>query len=135
MSLRRLARRLDRAAERLEDGSIEILRAIGAEVGEQLVAATPVDTGYARANWRPSINVPAVVPISALDPTGAQTAARIKTVSRLARIGDEVWIANNAPYIGKLNQGSSPQAPAGFVQSSVADATQRALSRFDRNVV
>ena len=34
------------------------------------------------------------------------------------------WVANNVPYITKLNGGSSKQAPSGFVQIAIARAVQ-----------
>jgi hypothetical protein len=58
---------------------------------EELVLATPVDTGRARASW--SIN-------------------KVR--------GDKeptFEITNDAPYIGKLNDGYSDQAPAHFIES------------------
>jgi hypothetical protein len=54
----------------------------------QLVANTPIDTGFARKSW--SINVD----------------------------NNKVTLINTAPYIGYLNNGSSKQAPQYFVEST-----------------
>lgn len=55
---------------------------------QELKDATPVDTGNARNHWKGEV------------------------VSN-----DKVVIENTVPYIEKLNQGSSKQAPAFFVES------------------
>jgi len=39
---------------------------------------------------------------------------------------ESVHISNDAPYIGRLNAGSSSQAPAGFVQRAIADGIRAA---------
>lgn len=132
MSLARLSRRLDRVADRLTSGVQRFVAILGQELAEELVPATPVDTGYARGNWRPSLNAPSPVPVSVLDPTGAATIARITVTARQFRVGDTLFLVNRAPYIGRLNAGSSPQAPAGFVQESIVKARRNARSRAAR---
>lgn len=127
--LRSLERRLDRVAARLSGAVERLVGEIIEEIGRELVPATPVDTGFARANWRPSINAPATSPLSFLDPSGAATIGQIVTVGKRWRIGDTAYITNQAPYIGELNQGSSPQAPAGFVGESVDRGVARAIDR------
>lgn len=63
-------------------------RAETARLTSALAAATPVDTGYARSRWR-------------LSPDGKDYA-----------------VSNDAPYIGRLNHGTSRQAPAHFVEKT-----------------
>lgn len=128
----RLTRRLNRVASRLTEGLERVVAEVTEEIGRELVPATPVDTGFARGNWRPSLNAPATVPVTNNDPTGAATIARITTVARQYRVGDTVYITSNIPYIERLNEGSSPQAPAGFVQKSVRAGTARALVRINQ---
>lgn len=124
-----LDRRLARVSRRLTKGVERLIGEVIEEIGRELVPATPVDTGFARANWRPSLNAPASTPVSFLDPTGAATVDRIVTVGRRYQVGDTAFIVNRAPYIGKLNQGSSPQAAAGFVQAAASEGAARALRR------
>jgi hypothetical protein len=100
------------------------------EIGDRLVPATPVLTGFARANWRPSLNVPVDIPVSFLDPSGGATVARIATIAARWRLGDIAYIRNNIAYIGALNAGSSPQAPPDFVEKAARDGRQAAFSRF-----
>ena len=128
-SLRQLERDLDRLGGRLLVAVVETIRDVTIEVGKELVTATPVLTGFARANWRPALSVPAIVPVTALDPTGSATIAKITAVAKHAGIGDTLFIVNNAPYIAALNRGSSPQAPRGFVKASVKTGTETALRK------
>lgn len=124
-----LSRRLRRTSRRLTVNIERTVADVMGEIGERLVPATPVLTGFARGNWRPTVNAPSPVPVSALDPTGAATVARIHAVARQFRVGDTLYLVNRAPYIGELNQGSSPQASAGFVQREVRAAASIALER------
>ncbi len=125
-----LERRLNRVARRLTRNTEALMTAVVEDIGRELVPATPVDTGFARANWRPSLNAPATTPVSFLDPTGSATIARIDTVAKRFRIGDEAWIVNRAPYIGNLNAGSSPQAPPDFVRDAARRGVDKAFDRF-----
>lgn len=127
--LRRLERRLTDVAERLERGVNGLVRGVIEEIGEGLVPATPVRTGRARANWRPSLGVPATQPVTLLDPTGAATVARIARVGQGWNIGDVFYLVNRVSYITRLNAGSSPQARAGFVQREVREGVRRGVQR------
>lgn len=127
--IRTLEARLDKIADRLTDGVELLMEDLITFIGIAVVITTPVDTGFARANWRPSLNIAAPTPVSFLDPTGSATIARIETVAKRWRIGDTAFLTNRAPYIGKLNQGSSPQAPAGFVEAAVTEGTREAIQK------
>lgn len=83
---------------------------------------TPVDTGWARANWVPNIGTrnegttgsPQSVSNSAQN-TG------LLAVQATYKISDgKVFISNNVPYIRRLNNGHSQQAPTMFIEASVA---------------
>lgn len=62
------------------------------------------------------------------DPTGEATTGRIAITARRYKVGDTIFIRNNAPYITRLNEGSSPQAEAGFVQNAIRDGFNAAIS-------
>ncbi len=125
-----LNRRLKRVTRRLELGIVELISHVAEEIGREIVPATPVDTGFARANWRPSVNAPASEPITFLDKTGEATVSNIAVVARLYQLGDVFFIVNLVPYIGDLNEGSSPQAPVGFVQIAIASGVKRGVLTF-----
>lgn len=130
MSFRRLSFRLNRVAGRLERGIEQVVGNVTSEIGREVVPDTPVDTGLARANWRPSLNVPATRPVTFTDPTGAATVARITAVGRSFRLGGTVYIVNRVPYIGELNAGKSPQAGPNFVQRAVRRGANQGVASF-----
>jgi len=128
-NFRELDERMRIAAEKVTRGVEKLVADVSAEIGREVVIQTPVDTGHARANWRPALNAPALVPVTRADKTGAGTIARIKVVSAQFKAGDTVYLTNNVPYIEKLNEGSSPQAPPGYIQDAVKDAVVSVIRR------
>lgn len=87
---------------------------------------TPVDTGWARANWIVQIGSPHTSTFG--DPTSVSTAAQEAGKAAVIRykLGQgPVFISNNVPYILRLNEGWSQQAPAGFVQGAIAKAVRQ----------
>lgn len=83
-----------------------------------LKVVTPVDTGRARANWHMDIDTPTV---RIVEP-GQDTSPNISQY----KIGQTVFVSNNLPYIRRLNDGWSSQAPAGFVEAAIDGALSRA---------
>lgn len=98
---------------------------LGLNITANLVETTPVDTGWARANWVPSIGASKRTP-EVRQPTSAlvQGQAALQAAGQAGllsyKIGaGSVFISNNVPYIGRLNDGSSTQAPTGFIQAAI----------------
>ncbi len=92
---------------------------------------TPVDTGWASANWIPYIGTPDRTTAGAR-PTMGSSASRSTQQSAVGAIASQytvrkgkVVVSNNVPYIVRLNDGSSRQAPKGFVQRAIFDAVRR----------
>lgn len=116
--IRAVVRGIERATERV------VVR-LSTNIAANLVETTPRDTGWAAANWVPSIGASTTTsassrPTSAL--VSAQQAQQAAAQARLLsyKLGQgQVFISNNVPYIGRLNDGSSAQAPAGFVQAAI----------------
>jgi hypothetical protein len=84
----------------------------------ELVKNTPVDTGRAKANWNIDINT---VDTSKTENTTSQHKNITKT-----KITDTVFVSNHLPYIERLDQGYSQQAPSGFVDQSIQVAKAKA---------
>jgi hypothetical protein len=98
-----------------------------------VVLATPVDTGRARSNWQVECNSPAqgvIEPLTTVQKGhrgsgGAVARAAIeKGKEKIAQYKGgtpqaAIYITNNLPYIGALNDGHSAQAPSGFVERAV----------------
>lgn len=102
-----------------------------------LVEDTPRKTGWARANWIPSIGQPTAVDGSPPTEDAAKSAVRQRDAARESAIANivsayklpmgRVFISNNVPYINRLNDGHSKQAPAGFVQAAILRAARGAF--------
>lgn len=117
----------DKAAEIEKAASKAAIDAALAIVGN-LAYATPVDTSKALSNWQVTLDNPATTYIGPHSPgfngstyraSAAETIARAKAVLTAKKPGQPIYITNNAPYIVRLNDGYSGQAPAGFVERAV----------------
>jgi len=129
------SRRIRVVVTSLERFLDRIMKKIALDIVANLVRApseggTPVDTGWARANWIPNIGQPVSSPEGtreAVSNAGQQAGiATVVTGYRVAS-GRPIFISNNVPYIVFLNEGSSRQAPAGFVQRAIAKAVTEDL--------
>ncbi len=97
------------------------------EITANLVAATPVDTGHARANWIPSVGEP---PSQEVDNAAAREAGIIEVAA--FKLGDGmISITNNAPYIGRLIAGSSSQAAPGWDLAAIDQSVATVQARHD----
>lgn len=105
------------------------VKAVTLAIHAQVVEATPVDTGWARANWVPritsavgSLSTPATREgrEAAVASAGTAQAAALASIALTYNLQQgAVYISNNVPYISKLNAGSSTQAPSNFVQIAI----------------
>lgn len=93
-----------------------------------LVYHTPVDTSQALSNWDVTIGAPANDPHgpyfagnfgSTRQQSAAQALAVAKETLKSKKPGQTIFIANNLPYIVRLNEGHSQQVPAGFVERAI----------------
>jgi len=75
--------------------------------------------GHARFSWRTSLGNPVTFEVPGRDPGGTRTIAAGFVKIKTARFSQNIWFSNNAPYIGRLDQGWSRQAPAGFVEKAI----------------
>lgn len=129
-TLRGFSKRIKAIADGVEKNSDSTVRKVVITVASAVSLATPVDTGRARANWRTNLGGPIRATREPFakgkdGSTGAQNVAGVTaeaqqvTASYKGGSGAEVWISNNLPYIGVLNDGSSKQAPRLFVQKAI----------------
>lgn len=93
------------------------------ELFGSVIKMTPVDTGRAKGNWQCTIGSPATSSTNAIDGSSRQSLQGSKAysdvVSTVPKSGNVVWLANNLPYIRKLEYGSSQQAPSGMVRINI----------------
>lgn len=99
------------------------MRKIAIEVFRRIILGTPVRSGRARGNWQASISSPKLTSIDALDKTGQVTISRMRSEVASWNPEDELpaFITNNLPYIKRLNEGWSKQAPANFIEQVISD--------------
>jgi hypothetical protein len=133
-SLKQFAVRMKGRGAKVPDRADQIVREVALAADRTVVRATPVDTGRARANWQATLGAPAV---GTLDGGAGKRASVASATGRNAgviagykggRADSAVFLTNNLPYIVPLNNGSSQQAPAGFVERAV-DVVLRAARR------
>jgi hypothetical protein len=123
--LKVFSRRIKARAKNASKNTDNLMRKVILAVDQAVVLATPVDTGRARANWRPNIG-------SAIEQTLPEPGGPNIGTSLALKAGEDVaasykggansptvHITNNLPYIKYLNEGSSQQAPANFVNQSI----------------
>lgn len=115
----------------LDKFSAEKITRLGSEIVANLQEDTPVDIGWARANWVAAIGEPYITdPITkpGASDVSVQLGRASAGVASLAtyKIADgPVFISNNVPYIRRLDEGWSDQAPSGFVQAAITRAVRR----------
>lgn len=87
---------------------------------------TPIDTRWASSNWVPRIGgtFDGTAGSRGAVETGTQTAGVAQVAAGYTLAAGIVTITNNVPYIVRLNEGSSSQAPPGFVQAAILRAVQ-----------
>lgn len=131
------ARRLRKLARAAGKNINATVRQVALAIDQQVVTATPVDTGRARSNWQVSLDAPITITREPLVPgesgsTGSQNAqaAIAEAQQRINRRqpGHDIFISNSLPYIDGLNKGNSAQAPRNFVEIAV-DAGLEELRR------
>lgn len=113
-----------------------VLRALVLDVTANLQRApseggTPVDTGWARANWIPAIGQPVQQAAGSrenVSGAASQTGQAAVAVG-YNYLNGPAHITNNVPYIVALNEGHSKQAPSGFVQRAIIKAITIDLPR------
>jgi len=120
-SLEKKAKAIDEAASKLAvDTALTI-------VGD-LAFKTPVDTSQALSNWQVSLGSPVDSKIppyypgeggSTRNSSAQSTIDAAKNALKQKRPGVTIYISNVLPYIRRLNDGYSKQAPAGFVERAV----------------
>lgn len=108
----------------IEEEVNEVKRKAALRVLTGVTLATPVDTGRARGSWTVSIGAPDSSASENKDKSGSATIAEGSAVISRALPKDTIFITNYLPYIVSLNDGSSRQAPAKFVERSVQAAVE-----------
>jgi hypothetical protein len=106
-----------RNGDRMMDAALDKLgRAAALELTARIVRRTPVRSGRARANWNPSVGEPDIETSTSTNQERALQ--RVGPVAHRLNIshGEVFWLSNGLPYIQRLEEGWSKQAPDGMVK-------------------
>lgn len=112
-----------------------VVRKTVLDIGRRLVERTPVGDadywkspppkgyvgGHARANWSHSEGVRVVQEIDGVDASGSKSNDRIASSVSVNAAGKVHFIQNSVPYIERLEDGWSRQAPNGMVAVTAAE--------------
>lgn len=115
-----------------------IVKKTALSVDRELVLETPVGNpdlwknaapagyvgGRARSNWLASINSPRTDAGAQTTRKGSDTVNSKLVNFKIAT--DTIFITNNVPYIGELNNGHSTQAASGFIDAIIARNRRKA---------
>ena len=124
-SLLDLANSLERKAKAIDEAASKTAVDTALAIVGDLAYKTPVDTSQALSNWIVTLDAPATERIDPHYPgeggstqrsSAAETLNQAKAVLANKKPGQAIFITNNLPYIKRLNDGYSAQAPAGFVE-------------------
>ena len=110
--------KLGKTGKNIEQRADLIKRKIALEIFKELIETTPVDTGRARAGWNLGPMLTANVPPKDKSGYGYDVSTTVNP-SMAPQDAPIIYIYNNVEYIGRLNAGSSTQAPREFVQIAI----------------
>lgn len=96
---------------------------IALRIDARLVQETPVDTSEARSAWNVSVGSPNNAQINMRDTGAAMSQARTAILG--APTFTKLYIQNTKPYIDRLNNGWSLQAPSKYVERIIAQEVDR----------
>lgn len=100
------------------------------DIGQAVVKATPVKTGFLRHSWYAQINGAPVA-------TGQGDVASISMVAASLKLGDTYYMLNGTSYGPFVEYGTSRMAPRAFVRGTVdraqiiAEETAQRIAGYD----
>lgn len=126
MNLNQFGDKIKRVAINVPKNADEIARKVALVADQTITMATPVDTGRARANWQVGIGS---APAGTVEYSGGGSSAAGYAIGAAQNVVTTykgqpggIWLVNNLPYIQRLNEGWSAQAPAKFVEQAIDTA-------------
>jgi len=123
-----LANSLEQRAAKLDSEACRVAVSVAETIIADLAYRTPVDTSQALSNWQVTLGskvdnkIPPHYPGEGGSTRNSSAQATIDAgcnILRSKRPGVTIYISNVLPYIRRLNDGYSKQAPAGFVERAV----------------
>lgn len=127
-TLRQFADKMRRLDRELPQQLNSIVIRAAWRILDDLITVTPVDTSAAVSNWQVTVNAPVgnAIPAYVLGERGSTYAESAQvaleagsSIIQNKQPGQALFITNAIDYIQDLNDGSSRQAPANFVERAV----------------
>lgn len=121
----RFGTKLRAAHDRNMDKIDQISKKIMIDLDNKVVVRTPVDTGRARGNWIPSVGAATFTVTEVNDKSGQLSISASISAHMAAGKLAPMFLTNNLPYIQKLENGHSQQAPMGMAKLSVQEVAKQ----------
>jgi hypothetical protein len=115
-NIRRFERDISGFAKEINVAVEKVVIKLALDIHTKFSRRTPVDTGRARASW----DIKEGSPSSFVPPEGSYGAPRPQDGGNLTGT-DLVFVTSAIHYMQFLNQGSSKQAPAQFIEIVIAE--------------
>lgn len=129
---------IKRIGIQLDELTSHLMQDLAFGIQGDLAEETPVDTGWAAANWWFGVGTPPVGNSGNKGDVGGREAKQQSTVAEVAsyqiKSAQPIYITNGVPYIRNLNEGSSRKAPAMFVDAAVMRNVRRVQALADKGV-
>ena len=123
INLEQFAKRIKQHGRAVEVNANKGVIQLAALVSQTVISATPHDQGVARANWFATMGFPkSSFDLELKDFSGVETISKNNRIIAGRLPTQSVYITNNLPYIKRLNEGHSGQAPAGYVETAIKTA-------------
>lgn len=103
--------------DEIDDFVLEETQKLALAIDRDVVRETPVDTSAARGSWLASVGSPDDTDVTNKSPEVAMQQASLAVGA--ARPYQLIYIQNSKPYINRLNQGWSLQAPAMYIDKII----------------
>jgi hypothetical protein len=103
---------------------------------DRLLETNPVDTGWSRANWIPTVGEPDLEPrLPRGNPASTAIGQGVAEIMQHLDPHLDLHLSNQVPYIEPLNHGHSSQASAGYVERAAEEGQDVAQGKVDARTV
>jgi hypothetical protein len=129
MDLLQFAQLIERRSQQLETNSLKNKKELTRVILKELATNTPIDVGTAISNWKVNLGYNSADFSNLAFSPGRRGSTLLGNISGTIsageavianmRLGQLVVIGNTVDYIVGLNDGTSKQEPAGFVERAV----------------
>lgn len=89
-----------------------------------VVEGTPEDTSTAIGDWQVGLETTPEGLVNKPDPGGATAIAKGAATIATAKLGQNINIVNNQPYVEGLNAGNAVSKPSGWIEAAIDNATR-----------